>query len=173
MSFDVTTRTMLLHVIHAGSKKTQHMHRAKLTPCVPKWIFLPTMQPLLAHLLPISDRALKSSGFLGPQLPAKPSHPLLTSLLRPEKQTWFRKRRRGKSCREKEEDDGDYVKTGQQKVVREWMERKEEKLPSKNSEFMGAAGRDEVGEMREEIEGKKRGDQETGEGEAEKRSKEQ
>lgn len=127
-------------------------------------------------MLPISDRALKSSGFLGPQLPAKPSHPLLTSLPRPEKQTRFGKRRWGKSCREKEEDDGDYVKTGQQKVVRERMERKEEgegeKLPSKNSEFMGAAGRDEVGEMREEIEGKKRGDQETGEEEAEKKSKE-
>lgn len=39
------------------------------------------------------------------------------------------------------------------------MERQEEegeKLPSKNSEFMGKAGKDKVGEMREEIEGKKR-----------------
>lgn len=50
---------------------------------------------------------------------------------------------------------------------KEWlrMERQEqeegEKLPSKNSEFMGRAGRDKVGEMREEIEGKKRRDHDT------------
>lgn len=73
----------------------------------------------------------------------------------------------GKELSGEGEDDGDYVKTGQQKVEGEWMERRkegeEEKLPSKNSEFMGAAGRDEEGEMREEIEGEKRGDQERGE----------
>lgn len=50
---------------------------------------------------------------------------------------------------------------------KEWLrmegrqEEEGEKLPSKNSEFMGRAGRDKVGEMREEIEGKKRRDHDT------------
>lgn len=78
------------------------------------------IQHPLALCLPISDRALKSSGFLGPQLPAKPYHPLLTSLLCPEKQIWYSNRILGKSGREDrekqrgEEEEGscDYVKTG-------------------------------------------------------------
>lgn len=44
------------------------------------------------------------------------------------------------------------------------MERQEEegeKLLSKNSEFMERAGKDKVGEMRKEIEGKKRRDRVT------------
>lgn len=36
-----------------------------------------------------------------------------------------------------------------------------EKLLSKNSEFMGRAGKDKVGEIRKEIEGKKRRDRDT------------
>lgn len=36
-------------------------------------------------------------------------------------------------------------------------------MPSKNSEFMGRTGKDKVGEIRKEIEGKKRRDWDRGE----------
>lgn len=108
------------------------------------------IQHPLAPSLPNSDCALKS--LVGPQLPAKPYYPLLTSLLCPEKQIWYSKRRWGKSCREdrgkqrveEEKSSSDYVKTCSERrgarwkewLWMKWQEEEGEKLPSKNSEFM-------------------------------------
>lgn len=61
---------------------------------------------------------------------------------------------------ERTERSSDYVKTGgERKMIAERLAEDgevREKLPSKNSGFMARAGKDTVGEMRTEIEAKKR-----------------